>query len=155
MDKTKQQSSEGGIVSSNTGPSSQVGGLFAGNPPSPGWNNQRNTKQSPDPNHPVHCEDCGIESYFVAGLPHKHKQTGSSSVPAPEMLEDDNPSPRFTSFSGVTLDRTRCGQLSEFHVLGDDGETWSSESDEWEAIAKEAGGFEVISSRSFWYHPLT
>jgi hypothetical protein len=153
MDKTKQQSSQGTAISSNTGPSSQVGGLFTSNPPSTGSNNQHQIGQTPDPNRPVHCDSCNMQSYFVGGLRHEHNETDSSSVPAREM-DDDRPSPRFTSFCGVTLDQGRSGQLSEFHVLENDGDTESLESDEWKAMAKEVGGLEVISSRNFWHHPL-
>jgi hypothetical protein len=95
-----------------------------------------------------------MQYYFAGGLRHEHNETDSSSVPAPEMLDDDRPSPRFTSFCGVTLNQARCGQLSEFHVLQNDGDAETSESDEWKAMANEVGGLEVISSRNFWHHPL-
>lgn len=89
-----------------------------------------------------------MQYYFVGGLRHEHNETDSSSVLAPEILDDDRPSPRFTSFCGVTLDQAQHGQLSAFHLLGDDGDT-TNLSDEWEAMAKEVGGLEVISSPSF------
>jgi hypothetical protein len=66
---------------------------------------------------------------------------------AEKMLENDLPSPRFTSFCGVTLDQVRPGQLSEFHKLENDGSTETPDNAEWKAMAEEVGGLEVVSSR--------
>jgi hypothetical protein len=70
------------------------------------------------------------------------------SQPAPDILHDDLRSPRFPSFCGVMLDQAQRGQLSEFHILENDGDTEIS-SREWEAMATEVGGPEVISPRTF------
>lgn len=91
-----------------------------------------------------------MQNYFVGGLRHHHKET----EPTLETFDDDQPSPRFTSFCGVTLDQAQHGQLSAFHPLGDDGDA-TDLSDEWDAMAKEVGGLEVISSLSSEHHPLT
>src|ERR1700761_9836325 len=94
IDKTKKQSSEGMAVSSYTG------SLFSSNPLSTTSNNPPRIGPTPDPNRSVHCEFCGMQSYFVGGLHHEHHEIQSSLVPAPETLDDDRPSPRFTSFCG-------------------------------------------------------
>ncbi|KIW13834.1 hypothetical protein PV08_06614 [Exophiala spinifera] len=60
-------------------------------------------------------------------------------------MEPDNPSPRYTTFSGVTLDNAQLGTLSSFHDLDDDGAV-SGVSDEYDTWVKEVGGSKELES---------
>lgn len=150
MDETKQQSREAATISPFKVPSSEKPGLFA-NAPRDSPNIHLGTQ---DPNLPAHCQGWGMGFNFNRARRRAHDMTDSTSGSAPE-VDGDQPSACFTTFAGVTLDQALPGQLSAFHILGDDGDA-ETESDEWNAMANEVGGPEVISPPSFQYpHPLT
>lgn len=156
MVQTKQPLDADTAISSNTGLSFQIGGLFSSNLPSTGSNHQPKSP-SKTPSSTVrpatHCDSCGLDYYYNSKTIEEDTEMNTLSQPALDTLHDDLASPRFTSFCGVTLDQARRGQLSEFHILENDGDT-EILSREWEAMATEVGGLKVISSPSFRHHPL-
>ncbi|KAL6247993.1 hypothetical protein RBB50_005341 [Rhinocladiella similis] len=139
MDETKQQSREAATISPFKVPSSEKPGLFA-NAPRDSPNIHLGTQ---DPNLPAHCQGWGMGFNFNRARRRAHDMTDSTSGSAPE-VDGDQPSACFTTFAGVTLDQALPGQLSAFHILGDDGDA-ETESDEWNAMANEVGGPENLS----------
>src|SRR4051812_35202694 len=123
MDKTKQQSGAATAISSNTGPSFQIGGLFSSNLPSTGSKHEPTSPSkapSDSPRRAKHCGDCNLDYYYNSVPIEDDSAMNTFPQRAPGNLDDDLPSPQFTSFCGVTLDQAQRGQLSEFHVLEND-----------------------------------
>ncbi|OAL33314.1 hypothetical protein AYO20_07476 [Fonsecaea nubica] len=85
-----------------------------------------------------------MDAYYVAQT--RPGDTGPDDSRASSVSDENRPSPCYTTFSGVTLDQTGRGQLSEFHGLENDGtvEEWN---EEWKAVANEVGGSEKLESR--------
>ncbi|KAJ9627365.1 hypothetical protein H2204_009776 [Knufia peltigerae] len=165
MDK-KEKQPEKGMDTTNIVPSSQ-GPSPSTQPPSTTSRSEPNTEQAPDPDHPVHCQSCGLEYYYVGGLSHNHLkdwkpepkndtrkdkkmdhgQPSSRFATSDDTNKDEMnhglPSPRYTTFSGVTLDQALPGQISAFHFLENDGDRlhWS---EEWDTVANKVGGLERL-----------
>lgn len=143
IDITKQQSGAGTAVSSNTGPSFQIDELSSSKLPSTGSNFEPKSPSrilSNTIHSAKHCDDCGLDHYYNSEIIEENAEMNTYSQPARSL--------RLASFCGVTLNQAQRGQLSEFHILENDGDTemWSRE---WETMAIEVGGPEVMSSSNF------
>jgi len=144
----KQQSGAGTAVSSNTGASTQITEPSSSNVPSSGPNFEPKIP-SEIRSHTIprgkHCGRCGLDHYYNSEIIEGNAETDAAYLMASKKLQNHLHPPLVQSFCGVTLDRSERGQLSEFHILENDGDT-ETLSQEWETMATQVGGPEVISS---------
>lgn len=142
MDKANQHRGAGTAVPSNAGSSAQLGGL----------NNLSTIAADLQPDNTsilpfrseynprnCQCEYCRTGARpFIGFTGPKKMNTAWNPVPEKALQ-----SPKYTTFSGVTLDRTQSGQLSEFRALDGGGDAIPS-NEQWETMANQIGGVEVI-----------
>jgi hypothetical protein len=135
----------------------QSDGIFSNSVPNPGTEDKPQIPAKRSHKHSgKHCDSCRADLYFNSQIiDHDSDDDDDDKTNAFSQLalavhnkQDDLPSRRFTTYCGVTLDQAQRGQISEFHILENDGYTdnWSQE---WDAMAVGVGGFEVTSSRAF------
>lgn len=141
MEKANQRPNAGTAVPSNTGSSAQRGGLSNLHAIAADLEPDTTSEAPPIPNFDpkgCQCPSClsGSMPFVYATAP---KKMDTVWKPLPEK---EPQSPKYTTFSGVTLDQTRSGQLSQFHVL-QAGEDTIPPGEEWETMANKVGGVEV------------